>query len=307
MQTPFRWANVSIEVLQALIEHPEASPEDAAAELTLLYGAPPKADFVADRWPVLRDAWLAVGDDPHTADTIVALRTAGLGDLSIATTTAGGTASYLASCADSMRLRSIVLRGFLAAGRPTGDSPSGGSASGAVAVGATVSGDAPEAEVAADDVGERGIVHARDADELREAVVVALGSLVGSGSDGGGEVVVDDDGDIPIRWGSAVLYVRVIADNPIIRIFSPLLREVHLSDDLRDAVNELNKNHLFASAFWADGVVLLTADLFAAPFVPQQFLNLLHAVAETADSIDDQLRSRFSVAGPNRPGAAGYL
>lgn len=294
----FRWAQVPVEVLRALVERPDASAGDASAELALLYGARPQAGFVADRWAVLRDAWLAAGDDPHTADAIVALRTAGLGDLAIDITTAAGTSAYLASCADSLRLRSVVLQAFLAAGGATDAAPVAAGGDAADADGTSGDGTAEDAPI---------VVPVHTADELRTAVIGALGALFGAGDNGAGEVVVDDDGDIPIRWGSAVLYVRVLEDNPVVRIFSPLLREVALTDDVREAVNELNKNHLFVSAFWADGVVLLTADAFAAPFVPQQFLNLLHAVAETADSIDDQLRTQFAAGGPSSPGSAGYL
>lgn len=313
MSSSFRWTQVPLELLRVLVERSDVSGEEAASELSMLYGTPPRAGFVGDRWAVLRDAWLVAGDDPKSADAIVALRLAGIGDPAIATTTPGGTAAYLASCPDSVRLRSAVLRAFLALGSTGPHDPTTGAATAPGGAVVPVADDAAVGEDAAVGDGADGappaevIVHARSADELRDAVIVALGSLVGGGADGAGEVVVDDDGDIPIRWGSAVLYVRVLDGNPVIRIFSPILREVQLRDELRDAVNELNKDHLFVSTFWADGVVLLTADLYAAPFVAQQFLNLLHAVAETADSLDDQLRSRFAGDATAGPGTAGYL
>lgn len=285
---PFRWANLPIEVLRAVLDRADASPEDAASELTTLYGAVPRNDFVADQWPVLRASWLGAADDPHTADAIVAMRNAGLGDLGIDTTTPTGTAAYLESCPDSVRLRSIVLRAVLAAGGAAG-------ADDALTLGAI-----DPAELATT------LIHPRSAEELRAAVHLTLEAMLGSGEDGTGELVVDEDGDIPIRWGSAVVYVRVLQENPVIRIFSPLVRNVQVTDELRDAVNELNKDHLFINAFYADGVVMLTADVPGAPFVPHHLVNLLNTVAETADSLDDQLHSRFSGSGGS-PDAAGYL
>lgn len=293
--SPFRWANLPIDVLRAVLDRADVSSEDAAAELTTLYGAVPRGDFVADQWPALRTAWLAVADDPHTADAIVALRTAGLGDLGIDTTTPAGTASYLASCPASVRLRSVVLQAVLAAG-------GGSSGSGAAAD----AGGEPEPVVLDAAAFATTLIHPRNADELRAAVHATLEAMLGTGENGTGELVVDDDGDIPIRWGSALVYVRVLEDNPVIRIFSPIMRDVQVTDELRTAVNELNKSHLFVNAFWADGVVLLTADVPGAPFVPHHLVNLLNTIAETADSLDDQLHSRFANNGGG-PDVAGYL
>jgi hypothetical protein len=293
----FRWANLPLEMLRAVLGRPDASVDDAAGELAALFGPVPHGDFVADTWPVLRDAWLGATDGPHTADAIVALRAAGLGDLTIDTTTPSGTSAYLASCPDTLRLRSIVLQSVLAAGRSSADG--------------TEAGDEEDTDGGAVTIDTETLptlmIHPTNADELREAVKSTLSVVLGSGEDAVGEIVFDADGDIPIRWGSAVVYVRVLEDNPVIRIFSPLVRNVPITDELREAVNELNKNHLFITAFWADDVVLLTADLSGAPFVPQQLLNLLNVVAETADSLDDQLHQRFAGSGDARPEAAGYL
>jgi hypothetical protein len=302
MPSIFRWANLPLDLLRAVVERPDASAADAAGELTLLFGAVPRSEFVTATWPVLRDTWLATAEDPHTADAIVALRGAGLGDLTIGTTTPQGTAAYLASCADTLRLRSIVLQALLAAGR---------AAAGTGATDGTAAGDAQDAADGALALDAESlpttVIQPANADELREAVTATLSAVLGSGDGATGEIVFDADGDIPIRWGSVVVYVRVLEDNPVIRIFSPLVRDVQITDALREAVNELNKNHLFITAFWADDVVLLTADLSGAPFVPQQLLNLLNVVAETADSLDDQLHQRFFGSGDGRPEAAGYL
>ncbi len=36
----------------------------------------------------------------------------------------------------------------------------------------------------------------------------------------GGELKKDDDGDIPIRWGSAVYYVRLVDRDPVLPLHS---------------------------------------------------------------------------------------
>jgi hypothetical protein len=56
------------------------------------------------------------------------------------------------------------------------------------------------------------------------------------------KVQKDDDGDIPIRQGSVAYFVRLLEgpSGPMLRVFSPLLRNVEKKPELLDRLNELN-------------------------------------------------------------------
>lgn len=141
----------------------------------------------------------------------------------------------------------------------------------------------------------------RDPDELRKAVHRVVTSLSEDA------VVFDEDGDIPISWGSARLYVRVLEELPIVRIFSPIVSGIAITSQVREAVNDVNRDRSVVRALWSDDTVVVTADLFAATFSEDNFVNVLHAVAETADELDDDFAARFTDQSPGRPGYGGYL
>ncbi len=161
------------------------------------------------------------------------------------------------------------------------------------------------AEVPAVDERVVGVVPAvpQNPAELREAVGDTLRSLLDTD-----ELIVDEDGDIPIRWGSAVVYVRVLDEIPVIRCFSTVLTDVEPTAELRDAVNDFNRSHPLVKAVWTEHAVVVASELFAVPFVADTFINLLHLLAQTADAVDDELRARFAGRPATHPSSsAGYL
>ena len=119
-----------------------------------------------------------------------------------------------------------------------------------------------------------------DPEELRRAVHASLTRLLQAD-----EIVVDDDGDIPIRWGSAALYVRVLDDHPIVRIFSPILTDIVITPQVREAVNEVNRDRPLVSAMWIDDTVILVADVFVAAFSEDNFVNVMHDVSAVAAGV----------------------
>lgn len=290
-QYRFRWENIDPGLLRAFVD-PEVADADVVGVLRATFGARPKHPFVAELWPLLRDDWLSA--DPSRRERVVQrLRDAGLGRAGIDVTGADGQMAYLASCRNSATLRTVVLDEFIAMGEARS-----GTAGAAVVKPAPAPSSLPEVDQAA---AGPALSEPQNPDELRAAIVATLQRLLHVD-----EVVVDDDGDIPIRWGSAVVFVRVLDELPVIRCFSFVLSGVPVTVALRDAVNEVNQTHILAHAYWVDDTVVVSADCFASPYSQAAFVNVLNAVAETADTLDDDLAARFGATAP--PGsAAGYL
>jgi hypothetical protein len=139
-----------------------------------------------------------------------------------------------------------------------------------------------------DDEAESVIVHPANPAELRDAAATTLRILLKTD-----DLVVDDDGDVPLSWGNATIYVRILEDVPVVRCISVAATDVTPSTALRDAVNELNRAHPLVRAHWTDDAVILTADVYASPFVPDHLVNVLHTLAEIADETSDELSARF--------------
>lgn len=110
----------------------------------------------------------------------------------------------------------------------------------------------------------------------------------------GGELKKDDDGDIPIRWGSAIYYVRLVDRDPVlVRVFSVVLRGVELSHELLQELNETNQNVVSARVFWADGDIVASLELPAETLDAGDFSYAAWAVGSLADWADTELQPRF--------------
>lgn len=109
------------------------------------------------------------------------------------------------------------------------------------------------------------------------------------------KVEVDPDGDIPIRAGSAVCYVRLFdgGNGPVLRVFSPVLVDVQKSEALLERLNELNQTSHYVRFFWQTEQVFCSTDLAAENVFPDQIENSVLAVSWHADKFDDELKAQF--------------
>ncbi|MDX1878955.1 YbjN domain-containing protein [Mycolicibacterium sp. 141076] len=114
------------------------------------------------------------------------------------------------------------------------------------------------------------------------------------------EIERDDEGDIPITCGSAVVFVRAIpggedeADR--IEVFSPLLAEFAMKPEVYEAVNEINRQTPVAKAIVEpdDVQIILQAEIYIFDELSSdQLMATLDLVAERADHYDSLLQKRF--------------
>ncbi|HUC14407.1 MAG TPA: YbjN domain-containing protein [Acidimicrobiales bacterium] len=126
------------------------------------------------------------------------------------------------------------------------------------------------------------------AEELLEQVKRVMGPLLGTD-----EIVVDNDGDIPVRSGSVMVYVRVLKNTPVVRVFSPVIYDLGAPPDILDAVNDINNEVLFARAVWDGNGVVLSSDVLGAPLVGAQLTRSYEAVAQLADEYALKLQERY--------------
>jgi hypothetical protein len=116
----FAWDNLPPKLLKSLQRELKLEG-DAVEALRKAYGARPKAQFVHDSWPILRDSWLA--QDPEVRATVVAaLHHERLGNRDIPTRSKPGQLEYLRSCHNSATLRDVVLPWLIIAGEQTAPS-----------------------------------------------------------------------------------------------------------------------------------------------------------------------------------------
>jgi hypothetical protein len=126
------------------------------------------------------------------------------------------------------------------------------------------------------------------AEELQQFVDEALTSYFGH------PVEHDEDGDIPVRTGSSMLFVGVLTDVPVVRLFSCVVGGVKDREQAALEVGLLNRDS-GPVKFVLDGLrILATLDLPAWPFAPEHLRTAVAAMSQLLDDIDDDLALRVS-------------
>lgn len=108
------------------------------------------------------------------------------------------------------------------------------------------------------------------------------------------ELITDDDGEWPVRAGSAIVIVRVVEGlPPALQLYSPVLRGVATTADLFDALNEINGRIRYGRVFVANHVVVVAMELPAVDLTATHIAFACAQLGNLADHMDDTLRGRF--------------
>ena len=96
------------------------------------------------------------------------------------------------------------------------------------------------------------------------------------------------------RAGSAAVFVRLLADEPVhLRVYSPLLREVPETDELILELNRINGDHHAVRIFQRNETVFAAVELLATTLDPEELVNACNSVGDVADHYDTLLHARF--------------
>lgn len=103
----------------------------------------------------------------------------------------------------------------------------------------------------------------------------------------------DSDGDIVIRYGSAIAFVRLIGDPLHIRIYSPILRDVEEGSGIFARLNDINANETLMRFYYQNGVIYGASDISAVPYVNAHVVQTLAHFCVIADGMDSLLQAEF--------------
>ncbi|CAA9353653.1 MAG: hypothetical protein AVDCRST_MAG29-2411 [uncultured Nocardioidaceae bacterium] len=145
------------------------------------------------------------------------------------------------------------------------------------------------ADATVEQVGESlpDVILPRDNDHLREVVETVLTHRFGQ------VPIKDSDGDIPLRSGSALVFVHVPADLPLVTLFSPLVRDISGRTRAAEVVADLNRRWPLVKFVLFDDQVVAMVQLPAAPFAPNHLSTMLEMLSRAADRLDDVLVDRL--------------
>jgi hypothetical protein len=128
-------------------------------------------------------------------------------------------------------------------------------------------------------------------DVIRPFVEKAVAEYIGAKAD---DLMVNEDGSIPIRRGSTAYYVRLMDGSPpMVQVYSTVLYEVPKSPELLEQLNEINAETMFARAFWTGDSVVVATEMVADSIDQEQIANACGVVGTVSDHFDDELKTRF--------------
>lgn len=131
---------------------------------------------------------------------------------------------------------------------------------------------------------------ANDVVALAERVRTVVSTMLRSDSD---KLQVDSDGDINIRAGSAMVFVRVRDNPPLVDVFSPVLTEVEPTERLYVKLSELTNRMPIGRLYCADDTVWASIPVFGRNFQATHLMLAVQVMTGLADELDDRLHGEF--------------
>ena len=109
-------------------------------------------------------------------------------------------------------------------------------------------------------------------------------------------LVVADNGDIPIRLGSARYIVRLLdRDPPLVNVYSVLLSEVEEKPEIYKELNTININIVSARVFYIpeEKIIVAATEIPAETADKEDLAHACWAVGTLAEWADTDLQAKF--------------
>lgn len=103
----------------------------------------------------------------------------------------------------------------------------------------------------------------------------------------------EENNHLPLRFGSAMVFVRVHKEPFCVSVVSPILANVEADDLLVERLNDLNAKVRFARLFVTEGTVYAAVEVSASPFVADHVVSACGLLGRLADDIDEMLQAQF--------------
>ena len=110
---------------------------------------------------------------------------------------------------------------------------------------------------------------------------------------GNRDIEFDEEGDIGVRFDTALIFARVNFDSEFITIFSMLLTNVLETPALFKRLNEMNANEMLLRVFHKDDVIYAVADVPAMPFVGTHVAETFGYFCDAANRLGIRLKTEF--------------
>lgn len=105
--------------------------------------------------------------------------------------------------------------------------------------------------------------------------------------------VRDEEGDIVIRVGSTLLFLRAADDAQDVVLFSAVVHDVDGRSRAAEVINDLNVEARWVKFQLIRDRVFVTASVPARPFVPAHLHQAVQVMSDVADGVDEELAAKL--------------
>lgn len=145
----------------------------------------------------------------------------------------------------------------------------------------------PEREDAASTPGVPALSGQTDREELQREVLAVLTTHLGH------EPLQDAEGDLALRVGSTMVFVRPSQDAHEVLVFAPLVHDVEGRSRAMEVLSDLNTESRWVRFILIRDRVFATMSVMAAPLVPVHLRRALETISQIGDSIDEHLAEKL--------------
>jgi hypothetical protein len=103
----------------------------------------------------------------------------------------------------------------------------------------------------------------------------------------------DSEGDIAIRVGSTMLFLRTTADGREVVVFAAVVHDVEGRSRATEVLNDLNVDARWVKFQLIRDRVFVTLSVPARPFVPAHLRQAVRIMSDVADGIDNELATKL--------------
>jgi hypothetical protein len=103
----------------------------------------------------------------------------------------------------------------------------------------------------------------------------------------------DTEGDVAIRIGSTMLFVRISSDHREVIVFAAVVHEIEGRSRAMEILSDLNTEARLVKFQLIRDRVFVSLSVFAHPFVPAHLHQAVRIMSEVADGVDDELAIRL--------------
>jgi hypothetical protein len=107
------------------------------------------------------------------------------------------------------------------------------------------------------------------------------------------QLPVDDQGEISIRSGSAMVFVKTSDDPAMVDVYSPVLTKVRATERLYERLSALTRSMPIGRLYVAEDTVWASVAVFGRDFQPSHLSLAIRVMTGLADKLDDRLQGDF--------------